>query len=68
MAGHPDDDYADGTQKLSERREDLQISLRILVRGLLAEIEGRRLAKRDESLVRAVGEVVRCGENVSNGL
>ena len=56
------------TAKLRERRENLQISLRILVRGLLGEIEGRRLAKRDESLVRAVGEVVRCGANVSAGL
>jgi hypothetical protein len=50
---------------LVERRQNVQISLRILVRGLLGEIEGRRLTKRDESLVRAVGEVVRCGEAVS---
>lgn len=50
------------TARLRERRENLQISLRILVRGLLGEIEGRRLTKRDESLVKAVGEVVRCGE------
>lgn len=49
---------------LVDRRQNMQISLRILVRGLLGEIEGRRLTKRDESLVRAVGEVVRCGEAV----
>lgn len=48
-----------------ERLENLQVSLRISVRGLLGEIEGRRLGKRDESLVRAVAEVVRCGEGVS---
>lgn len=53
---------------LVERKQNVQISLRILVRGLLGEIEGRRLTKRDESLVRAVGEVVRCGEAVSPGL
>ena len=52
---------------LRERRGNLQVSLRILVRGLLSEIEGRRLTKRDESLMRAVGEVVRFGEIVSNG-
>lgn len=54
--------------KLQERRENLQSSLRILVRGLLGEIEGRRLTKRDESLVRAIGEVVKCGENVCSSL
>jgi len=53
------------TNALVERRQNMQISLRILVRGLLGEIEGRRLTKKDESLVRAVGEVVRCGEAVS---
>ena len=52
---------------LRERRGNLQVSLRILVRGLLSEIEGRRLTKRDESLMRAVGEVVRFGEIASNG-
>ena len=53
-------------QKEKERMETLQISLRISVRGLLGEIEGRRLGKRDESLVRAVGEVVRCGEGATS--
>ena len=57
----------DGDHALTqqERAENLQISLRISVRSLLGEIEGRRLGKRDESLVRAVGEVVRCGQSVS---
>lgn len=49
-----------------ERVENLQVSLRICVRSLLGEIEGRRLGKRDESLVRAVGEVVGCGESVTS--
>ena len=53
-------------QKEKERMETLQISLRISVRGLLGEIEGRRLGKRDESLVRAVGEVVRYGEGAAS--
>ena len=53
-------------QKDKERMENLQVSLRISVRGLLGEIEGRRLGKRDESLVRAVGEVVRCGEGAAS--
>ena len=53
-------------QKEKERMENLQVSLRISVRGLLGEIEGRRLGKRDESLVRAVGEVVRCGEGAAS--
>lgn len=51
--------------KHKERLGNLQVSLRISVRGLLGEIEGRRLGKRDESLVRAVAEVVRCGEGVA---
>lgn len=51
--------------KHKERLENLQVSLRISVRGLLGEIQGRRLGKRDESLVRAVAEVVRCGEGVA---
>ena len=54
-------------RKLKERSEDLRINLRLLIRGLLGEIEGRRLSKKDESLVRAVGEVVRCGEAASTG-
>ena len=41
---------------------NLAVGLKILVRGLIAEFEGRRLGKRDESLVRAVGEVVMMGE------
>ena len=53
-------------QKEKERMENLQVSLRISVRGLLGEIEGRRLGKRDESLVRAVGEVVRYGEGAAS--
>ncbi|KAL8794771.1 MAG: hypothetical protein Q9195_002725 [Heterodermia aff. obscurata] len=52
-------------QNEKERMENLQVSLRISVRGLLGEIEGRRLGKRDESLVRAVGEVVRYGEGAA---
>ena len=55
------------TRKLNERSEHLQVNLRLLVRGLLGEIEGRRLGKKDENLVRAVGEVVRCGEKASQG-
>ena len=62
--GMKDDDSSLEMHK--ERVENLQVSLRICVRGLLGEIEGRRLGKRDESLVRAVGEVVRCGERVSS--
>lgn len=59
--------YGDNNPQMQkERMENLQVSLRICVRGLLGEIEGRRLGKRDESLVRAVGEVVRCGESVSS--
>ena len=53
-------------QKEKERMDNLQVSLRISVRGLLGEIEGRRLGKRDESLVRAVGEVVRYGEGAAS--
>lgn len=53
-------------QKEKERMETLQVNLRISVRGLLGEIEGRRLGKRDESLVRAVGEVVRYGEGAAS--
>ena len=53
-------------QKEKERMENLQVSLRISVRGLLGEIEGRRLGKRDESLVRAVGQVVRYGEGAAS--
>ncbi|KAL8818136.1 MAG: hypothetical protein Q9191_008005 [Dirinaria sp. TL-2023a] len=60
--------YRKEARKLKERSEDLQVNLRLLVRGLLGEIEGRRLGKKDESLVRAVGEVVRCGEKASKGL
>ena len=58
-------DDSNSLERHQERVENLQVSLRICVRGLLGEIEGRRLGKRDESLVRAVSEVVRCGEIVN---
>ena len=60
--GMKDDDS--NLEMHKERVVNLQVSLRICVRSLLGEIEGRRLGKRDESLVRAVGAVVRCGEIV----
>ncbi len=47
-----------------ERIENLGVGLRILVRGLVGEIEGRRLGKNDEALVRAMGELVRMGEGI----
>ena len=55
------------TEWNEERVGNLTISLRILVRGLLGEIEGRRLGKKDEPLVRAVGELVRMGESTAGG-
>lgn len=64
VAGRDSRKEKDKVEQQKERMENLQVSLRISVRGLLGEIEGRRLGKRDESLVRAVGEVVRCGEAV----
>ena len=47
-----------------ERVGNLTVDLRILVRGLVTEIVGRRLGKRDEVLVKAVGQVVRFAERM----
>ena len=48
--------------ELMTRLENLKLLLESSVRRILVDIEGRALEKRDDVLVRAVGEVVRLGE------
>lgn len=51
-----------GDDALHLRIEPLVEGLKRMVRDLLGILEGRRLGKKDEVLVRAVGEVIRLGE------
>lgn len=47
------------------RLENVEILLESSIRKILVEIEGRPLGKQDDALVRAVGELIKLGENRS---
>lgn len=51
--------------ELEMRLENVQLLLETSIRKILVEIEGRSLVKQDDALVRAVGEVIRLGEQSS---
>ncbi|KAL8720212.1 MAG: hypothetical protein Q9225_002905 [Loekoesia sp. 1 TL-2023] len=51
--------------ELKTRLENVQLLLETSIRKILVEIEGRSLVKQDDALVRAVGEVIRLGEQSS---
>lgn len=51
---------------LKARLEDVELVLETSVRKILVEIEGRSLATPNGALVRAVGEIIRMGEQRSS--
>ncbi|KAI4175091.1 MAG: hypothetical protein LQ343_001852 [Gyalolechia ehrenbergii] len=49
--------------EMKMRLENVEILLETSIRKILVEIEGRPLGRQDDTLVRAVGEVIKLGEH-----